>query len=99
MSGGATTNGAALQSARQEKQAKYRELLEGHRSGLIEAKVTATVPMRFGKPCFEVRRPNGSGSVLGVGRRTSHARRAVARSGEQGAGRTQRTRESGGVPR
>ena len=33
--GGATTNGAALQSARQEKQAKYRELLEGHRSGLI----------------------------------------------------------------
>ena len=35
MSGGATTNGAALQSARQEKQAKYSELLEGHRSGLI----------------------------------------------------------------
>ena len=35
MSGGATTNGAALQSARQEKQAKYREPLDGHRSGLI----------------------------------------------------------------
>ena len=32
---GARTNGAALQSARLQKQAKYRELLEGRRCGLI----------------------------------------------------------------
>ena len=28
-------NGAALQAARQQKEAKYRELLEGHRCSLI----------------------------------------------------------------
>ena len=33
--GGATMNGAALQAARQKKEAKYRELLEGHRCSLI----------------------------------------------------------------
>ena len=72
--------------------------LPGDEAQKAEVKVTATVPMRFGGPCFEVRRPNCSGSVLGVvGRRT--ARRAVAGSGQQAAGRTQWTRESGRVPR
>ena len=33
--GGATVNGATLQAARQQKEAKYRELLEGHRCSLI----------------------------------------------------------------
>ena len=72
--------------------------LPGDEAQKAEAKVTATVPMRFGRPCFEVRRPNGFSSVLGVvGRRT--ARRAVARSGQQEVGRTQRTPECGRVPR
>ena len=33
--GGATVNGAALQVARQQKEAKCRELLEGHRCSLV----------------------------------------------------------------
>ena len=33
--GGATVNGAALQVARQQKEAKYRDLLEGHRCSLV----------------------------------------------------------------
>ena len=49
--GGATTNGAALQAARQKKEAKYRELLEGHRCGLIV--VGVEMGGRFGQEAVD----------------------------------------------